>query len=376
MESTIRSLHVDTERTWRGGEQQALYLAQGLQARGHTAELAGHRGCEFARRGREAGLEAHELSLRGELNPLAVAGLVRLLKDRRFQIIHAHTSHAHTLAAIAARLAGGVRCVVSRRVDFAVRGKLPFRRIKYRFGVDRFVAISAAVRDVLIEGGVAAERIRVVPSGIDPQRLTSADPAAIRREFGLEPDVSLVGAVCHFAWHKGLEHLLDAIPSILAQRPGTRFMLAGDGELRAELEARAARVAPAGTILFPGFRGDVPSLLAAFDVVVAPSVMEGLNTTNLDSLALSRPLVAARVGGIPEVVIDGQTGLLVPPGDPEALAAAILRLLEQPELGRRLGAAGRARILERFTNDSMVEGTLEVYRELLRQTGTRRAADA
>jgi len=373
MTAPLRTLHVDTERTWRGGEQQALYLACGLRDRGHLAEVVGHPGSAFAERAREAGLTVHEQPLRGELNPAAILRIARLLRAGRFQIIHAHTSHAHTLAALAAALVKGVRCVVSRRVDFAVgKRALSLGRLKYRALAHRYLAISACVRQVLIDGGVPPEKISVVPSGIDPARLLCADPEPLRREFGLEPDTQVVGAVAHFAWHKGLEVLIDAMPAILSERPGTRFLLVGDGELREPLEARARALVPRSAVSFPGFRKDAPSFLRLFDVVASPSVMEGLNTTNLDALALSRPVVASRVGGIPEAIIHRETGLLVPPEDPPALAQAILELLRDRELAATLGRQGKSLIERRFTTDCMVEGTLSAYAEVLRGV-TRRA---
>lgn len=365
MERSLRILHVDTETTWRGGEQQALYLATGLAARGHAVAMAARPGSAMAERARRAGLAVHELPLRGELNPAASLGLRRLLRAGGYQIIHAHTSHAHTQAAIAARLAGGVRCVVSRRVDFGLdRSPWRINRLKYRFGVDRYIAISQAVRDVLVQGGVAAERVALVHSGIDLDRLRDADPTPLRAEFALDPAAPVVGAVAHLAWHKGLATLIDAAPAILARHPRTRFLVAGDGELRAELQRHAERVAP-GAFLFPGFRHDIPAVLSLLDVVCCPSLMEGLNTTNLDALALRRAVVASAVGGIPEAVQHERTGLLVAKADPPALADAVLRLLDDPALARRLGDAGRMWIEQRFTKEAMTDGTLGVYRELL-----------
>lgn len=363
MAESIRTLHVDTERTWRGGEQQALYLATGLAARGHVTEVAGHPNAPFVRRARDAGLTGHEIPMRGEVNPLAIARLARLVRRGRFDLIHAHTSHAHTLAAAAAALGGGIPCVVSRRVDFELR-RGPLNRLKYRHGVDRYVAISHAIRDVLVAGGTAPDRVRVVPSGIDPRRLEGADPASLRAEFELADDARIIGGVGHFAWHKGFETLIDAVPRLTARIPGLKVFLVGDGELRDDLRRRAGPLVDDGTVIFPGFRPDVPAFLRLFEVLATPSVMEGLNTTNLDALALGRPVVASAVGGIPEAVVDGVSGLLVPPNDPEALAVALLRLLEDRGLAERLGDGGRRLAAERFTVDTMVEGNLAVYREL------------
>lgn len=363
----LRTLHLDTERGWRGGEQQALHLARGLVARGHVAEVVGLAGEEFVRRSRAAGLIAHEGRLRGELNPAAIARVRSLLVESRADLIHCHTAHAHTIGAIAARLAG-VPCVVSRRVDFAVkRGFLGLNRLKYRTGVARYLAISSAVERELLAAGVARERIVRVPSGIDPNRHAARDVSLLAREFGIADDVPVVGAVGHFAWHKGFETLIDAAPSLLARFPRLRIFLLGDGELRTSFEARIRDLGGevAAAFVLPGFRTDVASFVARANVIAAPSILEGLNTSILDALWLERPVVASNVGGIPDAIVDDETGLLVAPGEPGALTAALSRVLESPALGARLGAAGKRRVEERFTVDAMVEATIAVYRDVL-----------
>lgn len=365
----LRTLHLDTERGWRGGEQQALYLAKGLAARGHVAELVGLEGEEFVRRGREAGIPVHEGRLRGELNPLAISTVTALLTRGRFDLIHCHTAHAHTIGAIAARLAGRLPCLVSRRVDFPVkRGLFGVKLVKYRRGVTHYLAISSAVERELLAAGVAARRISRVPSGIDPTRHANADPQLLEREFGVAPDAPVIGAVGHFAWHKGFEVLIDAAPRLLERFPRLRFFLLGDGELAAQLNARidSAGERTRAAFLLPGFRDDVASFVARADAFAAPSLLEGLNTSILDALWLARPVVASNVGGIPDAIEHEVTGLLVPPDDPSALAAALERVLSNRELGAALGRSGRARVEDRFTVDAMVDRTLAVYRRAVR----------
>lgn len=361
----LRTLHVDTERIWRGGEQQALYLATGLAQRGHVAHCVGRTGAEFPKRCAEAGLETFDAKLSGEINPFAILRLRKIVERGRYDLVHAHTAHAHSLAAAACRLSGGIPCIVSRRVDFALKKK-PFglNRLKYGSSVARYIAISEAVKRVLVDGGVEGSRIDIVPSGIDLERHRHADRSVLLREFGIPADVPVIGTVGHCAWHKGFETLIDAAPIILARRPSARFVLVGDGELRAELEARAHARAP-GLFTFTGFRPDVASFLSRFDVFTAPSLLEGLNTSILDALGLARPVVASRVGGIPEAVEHEVTGLLAEPRDVQGLAAAILRMLDDRGLAARLGAAGRERVLQRFSIDSLVDGTLAVYRSVL-----------
>jgi glycosyltransferase involved in cell wall biosynthesis len=257
--------------------------------------------------------------------------------------------------------------VVSRRVDFAI-GPVS-RWTKYRVGVDRYIAITRAVARVLERGGVSARRIVLVPSGIDPDRHSGGDGRVARAALGVDATTPLVGSIAHFAWHKGLKYLVRAWPAVRAGRPNARLAVVGSGEDEAMLRAEARRAGVESSVAFPGFQSDVSHWLAAFDVYVQPSVMEGLGTSVLDALAAGKPVVATHVGGIPEIVEDGETGLLVPPSDPHALATAILRLMDDTHLAVRLASAGASRVRAAFTADRMVEATLAVYREVLAEAG-------
>jgi len=262
---------------------------------------------------------------------------------------------------VAARRSGA-KCIVSRRVDFPI-GKGLFSGLKYRYGVDRYIAISRAVKDVMTRGGVAAERIAVVHSGIDPARFDGIVPADHREEFGIARDELVVGNVAALVDHKGQRYLIDAVPYVLAELPRTRFVIVGEGELRDELVAQAK---PYGDrVIFTGFRTDVGSLMLFFDLFVMSSHMEGLCTSLLDAMSLGCPVVATRAGGIPEIVESGVDGVLVEPRNPKALADAIVALLRQPEERARLARAGKDKVAREFTADAMVEGTVKVYLEVL-----------
>jgi glycosyltransferase involved in cell wall biosynthesis len=364
--TALRVLHLDTEKGWRGGEQQAVYLAQGLARRGVESLCVGQPQMPYVERCAAAGLAVEPIRTRGEADPRAVVKLASLFKSWRPDVIHMHTSHAHTLGVLAAKSAGIGRTVVSRRVDFTIyRNALKLSWFKYRFGVDRYVAISRGVRAQMIEDGIRPEKISIVHSGIDLARFDGVKPHDYHAEFGLPAGAPVVLDVAAFGWHKAQEFLVRATPKILAGAPEARVFLVGEGECMAKVRDEAERLGVAGRIVFTGFRTDVPSLLAGADVFVMCSVLEGLCTSLLDALALRRPCVGSAVGGIPEVLIDGETGLTVPPRDPDALATAILRVLADPALGARLAAAGRRHVEERFTVDAMVEGTLAVYRELV-----------
>jgi glycosyltransferase involved in cell wall biosynthesis len=365
----MRTVHIDTEKTWRGGEQQALYLVQGLRARGHVADVVCQPDSAIAERAGAAGAGIHPVRMRGDVDPLGVAGIASVLRAGGYDLVHMHTSRAHMLGCVAARLAGRTRTVVSRRVDFSSRQKgSRLSGFKYRFGVDVYIAISQAVRDVLATEGVRPDRIRIMHSGIDPKRLrvTGND---IRAELGIPADAPVVGCVAHLAAHKGHAHLVAALPRLLEARPSLRLLLVGDGELRDGLERQVADLGVGERVVFAGFRHDVPDCFMAMDVVAMPSVLEGLNTSLLDALCLERPVVACDAGGMPEIVHDGRTGLLAPPRDPDGLAKALLRMLDDRAAAGRMARDGRARVLREFTADAMVEGTLRVYRWLLDRKG-------
>lgn len=364
----MRIFHVNTERTWRGGEQQTLWLARGLRDAGEQSEVVAPPGSPLAERARAAGLTVHELPMRGEWDFSAVLALRRLYKERDPDVCHMHTSHAHMLGCLARIGRGRPRTAVSRRVDFSIyRNFLRTSWFKYRLLGDRFIAISRAVKEVLVADGIAPDRIEVVPSGVDTGRLDAVKPTDLRGELGLAAGTPLVGDVAAFGWHKAQEVLVDATPRILEAIPGAHVVFVGDGEFRARIEERARRLGRAGeSIHFTGFRNDVPELLPSFDVFVMCSVKEGFCTSALDAQAVGLPVVASAVGGLVEAVADGETGLLVPPRDPAALASAVVRVLNDATLQRALGEAGRARIRACFTVNRMVEGSRSVYRRLLR----------
>ncbi len=363
----ISTLHINTEPTWRGGEQQTLYLLSGLVQRGYPVLLCAQKGSPMAQRARDAGIETTELRMRGEVDPIAIVRLARCMRRFRPEIVQFHTSHAHTLGVLAAALLGRrrPRTLLTRRVDFSIYRHSFFglNHVKYRH-VDLIVAISEAIRNVLLDDGIPPERVTCVPSGIDTSRF-EVEPCDLRREHDLPPATKVVVNVAFFADHKGQRYLIEAAPRILREFPDCAIFLIGEGELLEPLRRLARELGVADRVFFPGFRTDVPAILRGADVYVMPSHKEGLGTSVLDALWCELPLVAAEAGGIPEVVQHEVNGLLVPPRDSEALAAAVLRLLENPAEARRLAAAGPGVVASRYTADRMVEGNIEVYRRLL-----------
>ncbi len=361
----MKVLHVDTGHGWRGGQRQALLLARGLAARGIDVAVAAPPDAPLARRAREAGLETHALASRGDLDLPAATRLARLARRSGAGIVHAHDARAHAALLLAAPLA---RCrrVVTRRSAFRRRPG-PFDRLKYRRGVDRYIAVSAAVRDGLLAAGVDPARIRVVHSGVEPPDGVAA--ADWRARLGLDAGTRVIGSVGALSREKGYDLLVEALARL--DVPRAHVVLVGDGPEREPLRARAAALGLDGRVHLPGHSDAPLEAAAGFDVYAQPSRAEGLGTAALDALALGRPVVAAAAGGLAELIESDVSGLLVPPDDVAALAAALRRILHDAALAAALAAGARRRAAG-FTADAMVEGTLAVYVELLEGRPTRR----
>ena len=350
----MKVLHVDPERAWGGGEVQVLALLRELGARGHRSTLAAPRGAPLAAAAEAAGVPVAPLRIANHVDVLAALRLRRLVRGH--DVVHFHTARAHAMAPACRGL--GARLVVTRRMDYAPAGG-PYVRWLYNRAVDAVIAISEGVRDALVRAGVRAERIRVVPSGVDPDAFAPPPGAraALRAAWGVREDEVLVVAIGALVQRKGHDLLLAAAGRPAA--PRLRVVLCGDGPEAAALRRTAATLAPPAIVA--GFRRDVAACLAAADVVAMPSRWEGLGVAALEAMAAGKPVVAARVGGLAEVVRHGETGLLVPPQDVEALAAALAGLAADRPRRERLGAAGRAHVLARYTAARMAAGTLACY---------------
>jgi len=370
----MKSLHIDTERTWRGGEQQVFYILEGLRARGLPAALLAQPDSRMLERARAAGMDARPFPMAGEADLAAAWRLARLLRRERFEILHCHTPHAHSIAIAALCLvprACRPRLAVARRVDFSIRHAgdwVGLRRLKYSCP-DRILAVSGAVREVLLRDGVEARKIAVVREGIDVERIERAPDRAqqVRQMLGIRAGERIVANVAALTAHKGQRYLVAAVPAIRAARPDARVVIFGEGELRPELEAQARALGLGDGLLLTGFRPpeEIPSILKAIDVFVLSSVEEGLGTSLFDAMAAGAPIAATRAGGIPEIVREGETGLLVPPRDPGALADAVVRLLNDAVLSRRLAEAAACFVRAEGTKERMVEETVRAYEDLL-----------
>ena len=386
------SLHLDTGRTWRGGQWQALLTVQGLRRIGQRAVLVAHPDGELIRRARSVGAaDLFALAPRMEMDLHAGWTLAGLLRDVQPDVVHAHDAHAVSVAALgmslargraAARLEQGAAAasmpsgrrtalIMSRRVDFHIR-RNAFSKWKYR-QVDRFICASRAIQTMLVHDGAPKDRTVVVHDGVEVERVASAPPLDVHREFLLPAGCPVVGNVGALVPHKSQVDLVEATARLVREVPDVRVLIVGEGELRSELERRIRHHHLEAHVILTGFRDDVPALLHGLDLFVTSSVTEGFGSSVLDAMSAGLPVVGTRAGGVPESVVDGETGLLVPVRDPAALADAMTRMLRDSNVRRTFGAAGQQRARERFSATRMVDETAAVYAGV---AGTSRSADS
>lgn len=358
----MRSLHIDTAKTWRGGQNQVWQLVTGLQERGLTTVLAAYEGGELHRRAKE-GVRFFGFTPRSEFDVHAGWVLARVLEDLKPDVVHAHDPMGVALAAMALqmspRLTPRPLLVAARRVDFHLKSHA-FSKWKYK-KIDRFIAASAVIADILASDGIPRDRVRVVHDGVNVGLIDKQPSLDAHGVFWLPKGAPIVGNVAALAGHKGQRHLIAAAARVVREVPDARFLILGEGELRDALERQVKDLALHRHVFLPGFRDDVLGLMKSFDLFAMSSVTEGLGSAMLEAMACRLAIVGSRAGGIPEAVADGVTGLLVPPADDAALAAAIVTLLKDAVKRKAMGEAGRQRVVGEFSIEKMVDGTLAAY---------------
>jgi len=364
--STIHVVHVETGRHVYGGARQVLYLLEHLPALDTRCTLVCPLGAEIGQQARKLGAEVIELPMRGDLDVAFAFRFASLLRRLKPDLVHVHSRRgADVWGGLGAKWAG-VPAILSRRVDnpegkLAVRLKYPLYR--------RVITIAEGIRTVLLQCGVPAEQVQTVRSAIDPAPFQApATQTELRSEFAIAPaaagELIVLGIVAQLIPRKGHALLLDCLAHIAPQWPQVRLIIFGRGPQEEALRAQVAALGLAQQVVFAGFRNDLPRWLGALDLLVHPASMEGLGVSLLQAAAAGVPVLACRAGGIPEAVADERTGVLVPPNDAPALTAALLRLLQNPSLRQRLGAAGPAWIAQEFAAAQMAAGNRAVYQQV------------
>ncbi|MDP6084484.1 MAG: glycosyltransferase [Nitrospinota bacterium] len=359
-------LHTESSAGWGGQEARTILEADHLSRRGHRVRVAGPSGSGIEGEARRRGLPFLPAPIRSVADPLALVRIFRLLRRERPAILHTHSSKDSWLAGLAGKSAGVPVIFRTRHVSIPVRAHRlnPVYRIP-----DRILVTASATRDHLVSRcGVPPDRVITLPTGVDLGRFgphVSGRP--FREAFGFGEGTPVVGIVAQLRGSKGHDHFIEAARILSARNPEARFFIVGDGLWRDLVAEKVRSEKMTARVTLTGFREDIPEVMAALDVlVIASTRTDGIPQAGLQAMATGVPVVGTRVGGIPEVVREGETGLLVEPGDSAALARAVERLLADPARRERMGKTGMNRVRERHSLEAMLNGLESIYEEALR----------
>lgn len=373
----MRVQHVIKVTGVAGAERHLLTLIPGLRARGVDARLLAlvepENPVEALRiEAEKAGIPFDRMVIHGNADLSLIGKLRAYFKQTPPEIVHTHLLHADLYGIPAARLAGVPRVITSRHNDDDFRRKTQWRmihRAQWRM-LDAGIGISDAITRFCVEvEGAPPDKMTTIRYGINAAPLDvaqkAADRAAVRAELGFSADMPIIGMVGRLIPQKGFAYGIEAFAAL--NHPDARLVIAGEGSLRGELEGRAAALHVSDRVVFLGWRTDIDRLNRAFDVFLMPSLWEGFGLVLLETMACAVPVIASRVSAIPEIVVDGETGLLAPPRDSAALTAALDRMLRDSAVRTAMGAAGAARVRDHFGAAQMIDATYGLYESALTQ---------
>ncbi len=386
----MKILQVIANAEYGGLPLHVLTLSKSLIARGHDVRLLSMGEGPLVSQFEKAGILVEVIACLGQKarrDPLTAVRVTRsvrqAIRQSRPDVVHSHGPRAHLFVGIANQIAGRPPLVGSVHGSFrqftsgmgaelSPMGKrikrLQYGNIDRLMGrlADRLVAVCEATRQELVHDlKVPARKVAMVHNGIEEQSVDSGRLMDIRREFGLNGSERVAVYIGGLSYHKGVQDLVEAAITVFSHEPKARFLLVGEGPMEEDLRRRVANGDLPGNILIAGRRSDAVAIIATGDMLILPSLSEGLSLTLLEAAMLGKPMVATTVGGNSDVVVEGKTGLLVEPHDPAAIARSVLALMDDDEKRQKLGAAARALWEREYTVEHMVSGMEALYGELV-----------
>ncbi|MCK4649022.1 glycosyltransferase [bacterium] len=364
--SMLTILHTESAKRWGGQERRTFAEAVEFKKRGYRVILVVQPESALGKHAKEVGIEVREIGMRNRDILKAFFQLFSLIRRERVDIVNTHSPKDSWIASFAARLTFRPILLRTRHITVPISNH-PLN-IVYKMP-HKIITIGGAIRMAMIEvNRLPPEKIVSIPTGVDLERFNpNRVKGNIRKELGIDQDTPLVGSISIIRTEKGYPYFLEAAQEILKVKPETRFLIVGHEPKGDTVAQEVKRRGLNDKVFMPGLREDIPDILAHLDVFVLCSLREAFGQVITQALAMERPVVATNVGGIPELIKNNQTGLLVPPADSKALARAMLELLENREKAERLGRNGRKLIEEKFSQEAMIEKTEDLYRELLKK---------
>jgi glycosyltransferase involved in cell wall biosynthesis len=362
----MRILHSESSIAWGGQENRIGLECSGMVKRGHDVSLIIQPQSKLYERLKDTGIKICPIQMRRGLDLKAIFKTLKFLKENEIQIVHTHSSIDSWIVGLAARLYRHAMIIRTRHVATPV-GSI----FSYRYLCHRLITTGENIRRIFIDNYKLPEnKVISIPTGVD-LGFFSPDVTGerVREELGLGKDAPLLGHVGIFRGKKGHRFFLEACSVIKKTFPHARFLIVGEGPIEKHIREWVKELSLENEVIFTGFREDINEVLASLDILVMSSVAEGVPQVISQALAMGKGVVASSVGGIPELIRNGSTGLLVPPEDGRSIAEACLKLLGDKSLIRRLGQAGKKLIEEKFSLEAMLDKIEQIYSPSLREEG-------
>ncbi|MFZ1291948.1 MAG: glycosyltransferase family 4 protein [Melioribacteraceae bacterium] len=362
----MKILHVDTEKYWRGGQQQVLYLHEGLIKRGIFSLLICNKSSELKNKCLKKKLPYIELNIFGELDIFAAKKISNICKRESIDILQSHSAHSQTICLISKIFYSKVKLIAVRRVDFPIRKNI-LSKIKYtNHNIDKIVCISDFIKQVMKNDGVDENKLLSIRSGTDIHKFDNISfDISLRDSLGINSNSFIIGTVAAFAGHKDYPNLLRAFKIVNEKYENVKLCVVGDGPNKNEIENYAKELDIFYKIIFVGFQNEIGKYLRMFDLFVLSSKKEGLGTSIIDAMSIGLPIIATNTGGIPELVKNNYNGILVKPKNSVALANAIIELIHNEELRKKIGTNAKVEV-KNYSIENNINQYIKLYKELLK----------
>lgn len=366
---TMRILFINSIQMFGGGEIWMLRTLCALQARGHHVWLCCRPEAEIGKRAVEQRIPVAFVEFGGDFDPRSIFKLARFMKRERIEVVLTNMDKELRLGGLAAKLSGVPAVIPRRGIDYPLKNRWRYRWA-YNVLATRILANSQATKRALLRHApwLDADRIEVIYNGIEAEPFMQPGARNFRAEWRVKPDELVLGFVGQLDERKGIRVLLAAFQRIKREWPLARLVFAGQGPLRELIVSEIEKQSWGEAVLLIGFVDDVVGVMQALDILLLPSYWEGFGIVLIEAMAAGKPVISTDTSSMPEIIVDGQTGFVVPPGDAEALAARALHLLRDAGQREKLGCAARQRVLEKFTQQRMIEELENLFeRELHRR---------
>ena len=363
--------HIDAGKEWRGGQRQSFFLAKELKRNGYSFRFVVQPRSPLHERAVDEGLPVLPLKISSEKDALSILRLSLSLKRKKCQLVSYQDARSAAVGSTAAALAKIPIRVVSRHVDFLLKKSVSSRR-KFAKNVDAIIAVSDGVKYALVDGGVDAKLVHVIPDGIDfaPYE-DKASKDSLRQEFSFAPDDFLVGIMAQLSDDKGLKYLIQVSKQLREYSSKIKIVILGEGPLTLELSEQVKEIQGEDVLFYLGFWEDLAQAFNSLDVFALSSDREDLGSIIRDAMAFRLPIVGTKVGEIPDWVSHQKTGLLIPPQRPKSLAKAILKIFEDKDLAYKLGQKGYEEVRQEFSAESMALKAIDLFEELAKKQGVK-----